>query len=124
MVRKYAAATILACTALAAFAQELPGEISGRWFWPERNVGQSFSLEEIQKNAGGFTAKLTWWTMDARCTVRGETVSGQLEGNEITFDARTQCNGFKARLARDGNGWKGTATTTGSSAVTVQLTAK
>jgi len=124
MFRSTSLSLLLASACSLAFAQDLPKEISGRWFWAARNVGQSFSLEDIQKTAGGFSARLTWWTMDGKCTVRGEPVTGQVNGNEIAFDAATKCNSFKARLVRDGDGWKGSATTTGAPAVTVEMTAK
>lgn len=103
----------LAFGCAAASAQELPKEISGRWTWTARGATQVFSLEDIQTQGSGFSAKLTWWTQDSKCTLRGEPITGRVSGQEIAFDARTKCDvAFTATLARSGAEWAGTAKTT------------
>ena len=110
----------------AVFAQDLPKEISGRWTWTARGATQVFSLEDIQAQGSGFTAKLTWWTQDSKCTLRGEPITGRVVGQEIAFEARTKCDvAFTATLARSGAEWAGSAKTTNTpQPVLLELKAK
>jgi hypothetical protein len=115
MMLKSLAAGVLGLAAASAFAQALPTEISGRWFWKARNVGQSYSLEDIRRaDDGSVTAKLTWYTIDSKCAIRGEPVRGSLADGVLSFDAKTHCDvAFKLSLKADGAAWAGTATTVG-----------
>jgi hypothetical protein len=117
-----------ACLGLAALwpavvqAEALPAELSGRWSWPEKSISQTFSLEDIQPvGEAGFKARLTWWTRDSRCAIRGKEIEGQRTADGIRFEAVTACDvRFSAELSRAGDDWRGSAQ---SGAVTVELKA-
>lgn len=115
-----------AAVALSVSARELPKEIAGRWSLPARNVSQTFSLEDIQrKGEGMFSAKLTWWTVNSACAVRGEAIEGRVTVNGLSFDATTKCNdSFSVELNRSDSGWKGTGTSKGPGGLVVELAAK
>jgi hypothetical protein len=114
MIRKTLAGLVFGLAAASALAQALPNEISGRWYWKARNVGQAFTLEDLRQVEGnGVTARLTWWTMETRCALRGEPVRGTVVDGVLNFEAKTRCDvGFKLALKAEGAGWTGTATTT------------
>lgn len=117
---------VAALVAPPVFAQDLPKEITGRWSWSARNVSQTFSLEDIQvKDGATFAARLTWWTVNGKCAIRGEAVQGQVSPTGLAFEATTQCNDvFAVELNRADGGWKGTGKSKGPSAVVVEISAK
>lgn len=106
----------------AAQPAELPGALSGRWSWAQRGGSQTFFLDDIKAQPDrSFTAKLTWWTIDTKCAIRGEPVVGRITKSGLAFDAKTKCDvGFTAELLRGTSGWTGQATTTGTTPVVVQ----
>jgi hypothetical protein len=111
------AAPLLATNGPAA-AQGLPRDITGQWSWPARRVTHAFSLENIKKmDDAGFSAELTWVTIDPKCALRAEPVTGRFTPAGLSFEARTKCDvAFSAQLARGDNGWQGKATTTSTAA--------
>lgn len=116
--------------ALAGFANAqsvaLPKEMSGRWTFAAQNRTQTFSLEEISaSNQSSFTAKLTWWTSDPKCTIRSEPITGRITPTGIAFDSKTKCDiAFTAELNRASSGWEGNAFTTSGTRVELSLSAK
>lgn len=109
-----------------AFAEELPKEISGRWVWESRRVSQTFSLENIRLGEGqAFTADLTWWAVDPKCTLRNQPITGERTQTGLKFSATTKCDvAFTVDLQRADGGWRGQAVTTRPAGVTLDLTAK
>ena len=120
-----AVAALIACTGAWAQSQPLPQDISGRWAVHGGRATQTFALEGIQRQGdAAFTAKLTWWTMDSRCAVRGEPITGRITAAGLAFDAATKCDvPFSAELQRSADGWQGQATTHKPPLVTVDLKA-
>jgi hypothetical protein len=112
--------------ASASGASELPAEISGRWSWKEKGLNQTFALEGIRRiDAVSFSANLTWWTINPRCAIRDVPISGRIDENGLSFDAKTACDvTFTAELQRAGDGWQGKATTTSGDRVVIEITAK
>ena len=121
------AAFVLLLSTAASVAQDasLPKEISGRWTFPAGNRTQTFSLSEVAPAAEKtFTAKLTWWTADPKCTIRNEQINGKLTAIGLTFDAKTKCDiSFTAWLNRSGTEWEGEAKTTSGPEVVLKLKA-
>jgi hypothetical protein len=111
--------------AAAAQAQDVPGALSGRWVWAARGFTQTFALDDIQRQgADSFTAKLTWWATESRCTVRGQPITGRITATGLSFDAATACDvGFTVDLQRADKGWTGKATTKTPKPVVVDITA-
>jgi hypothetical protein len=124
-IHRVIAMALLAAAAAQTQAQDVPAELSGRWNWIARGFTQTFALDEIRRqDAGNFTAKLTWWTTESRCAVRGEPITGTITATGLSFDAKTRCNvGFTVDLQRADKGWKGKATTHTPTPVVVDLTA-
>jgi hypothetical protein len=106
-------------------AQDLPRELNGRWNWQGRAT-QVFSLEDIQrKDDQSFTAKLTWWTRDTKCAIRGEPITGRLTAAGLGFDSVTKCgDAFTAELQPTQGGWNGFADTKGAHPIRVELSAQ
>ena len=104
---------------------DLPKELSGRWTWPARNASQTFSLEDIQRqNGDSFSAKLTWWTIDSKCAIRGIPITGKVTQTGLSFDATSMCNiSFTVELDRAEKGWQGKGTTKGANPVVVEVKA-
>ena len=104
---------------------DLPLSLSGRWTWTERNFSENFSLDDIKAQPeGAFSAKLTWWTVDSKCAIRGVPIVGKQTDIGISFNATTKCDvTFAAELGRAQTGWTGKATSAGANAVVVQLKA-
>lgn len=103
----------------------LPKEISGRWTLVAANRSQVFSLDEITvKDQSAFTAKLTWWTSDPKCTLRAEPLEGRITSTGLAFDSKTKCDvSFTAELNRESTGWAGKAITTSGTKVELELKA-
>ena len=97
-------------------AQPLPASLSGRWTGVSNsNMSQTFALDQIEaKGDGTFTARLTWWTMNAACTVRDQPIGGQWRDGAFKFTARTACDvTFNVDLARGDGDWRGRAVAAG-----------
>ncbi|MCP5280155.1 MAG: hypothetical protein H6930_00890 [Rhodoferax sp.] len=125
LVRLLVASMVVASSCVVAQSTELPDSISGRWSWVERNLGQTFSRNDIKAQPDqSFTAKLTWWTIDPKCSIRGTPIVGKLTSTGLAFDARTKCDQtFAAELGRASSGWVGKATTTCGNTVVVEMKA-
>ncbi|HEY6565205.1 MAG TPA: hypothetical protein VIY86_11945 [Pirellulaceae bacterium] len=124
------AALAVACLALVgaeanAQSPQLPNSVNGRWTWVQRGWTQTFSLEEIKANPDKtFTAKLTWWTFDLKCSIRDAAIVGRQTESGIAFDATTKCDvSFTAELVRGPSGWTGKAATTSGVAIVLDLKA-
>ena len=114
----------LACSVHAQPA-ELPKELSGRWTLAAQGRTQTFSLTDVSASSqDSFTAKLTWWTTDTKCTIRSEPITGRITPTGIAFDSKTKCDvSFTAELNRAASGWEGKALTTSGTRVEISLTA-
>lgn len=125
LARLLVASLAVASSCAGAQSTDLPESLSGRWTLVERNLGQAFSLSEIKAQADqSFTAKLTWWTLDPKCSIRGVPIVGKLTSTGLAFDARTKCDQtFAAELGRASSGWAGKATTTSGNTVVVEMKA-
>ena len=101
----------------------LPKEISGRWTIQGTPRTQTFSIRDISaKPDGNFSATLTWWTFDPKCTLRDEPITGKMTDTGLSFEAKTKCDvSFLAMLERSKNEWAGTARTTSGPEVTLTL---
>lgn len=128
MIRNLAWAAALTVVAAAATAQPqpLPVELSGRWTLPSPNRSQTFALKGIAPaGEGAFTATLTWWASDPRCTIQSVPITGRVTPTGIAFDARTPCDvAFTAELDRAQSGWQGKATTVSANPVELVLIAR
>lgn len=105
---------------------DLPGELKGRWIWVKRGLSQSFALEEIRRTDGdSFSAKLSWWTIDARCAIRSEPIVGKLTDGGLSFNATTKCDiPISVELRRGENGWNGTGSAQSVQPIELELQAK
>lgn len=123
-----AVAAALASAFGLSSAQEvgLPKEISGRWLIQSSGRTQTFSLDGIvARGDKTFSAKLTWWATDAKCSLSDEPIVGQVTDAGITFDAKNKCDvSFTAVLDRSDKAWAGTATTTSGPKVVLLLNAR
>jgi hypothetical protein len=124
-LRLPALALLLLGAAAGACAQDLPKELNGRWTWGNRAT-QTFALENIVAGEGGtFAAQLTWWTMESRCAIRGEPVTGKVTPGGLSFASTTKCNNsFRVTLDRAADGWKGNVVTDGPNSITADVTAR
>lgn len=120
-------AIVLPLSSVLAQPAQLPKDIAGRWSLPGTDRSNLFSLDGIAAAPDGtsFTAALTWWTTDPKCSVRNEPVSGKVTASGMSFDAKTKCGvEFTAVLQRTGAEWAGQATTKGGNSTVVELKAK
>mgnify|MGYP001764358795 CR=1 FL=1 len=103
----------------------LPKELSGRWTFVKANRTQTFTLDDMAASGpSGFTARLTWWTSDPQCTIRGEPLVGRVTATGIAFDAKTKCDvSFTVELNRADDRWTGKAVTTSGPRVELELKA-
>lgn len=105
---------LLAGLSINALAGDLPKALNGRWTWVARSLSQTFSLDNIQRQGDAdFSAVLTWWTANPKCTIHSAPITGHLsEEGTLSFDAKTACNvAFTAQLKPADGGWTGQATT-------------
>ena len=95
-----------------AQAQAVPKQLSGRWTIASLGRTNLFSIDDIVvAQDQSFTAKLTWWTIDPKCKLHKEPLTGRLTDTSLTFDATTKCDvSFAAELNRAEKGWVGKAT--------------
>ena len=117
---------VLAPLLANAQTQVLPGELSGRWTFASAGRTNTFSLDAIKPGTDKtFTAVLTWWTADPKCTIRKEPIAGRVTEGGIAFDAKTKCDvEFTTELNRGEKEWVGKAVTKGDNSVTLEVRAK
>ena len=131
---KVTAAGLALCVGALALApflataqpQVLPAELSGRWTFASAGRTNTFSLDAIKPATDKtFTALLTWWTTDPKCTIRKEPITGRVTEGGIAFDSKTKCDvEFTAELNRGDREWIGKAVTKGENSVTLEVRAK
>lgn len=115
----------LSLVSAPAAAQSLPPQIEGQWTWQERRITHPFALTKLQAGEGTFTAHLTWVTIDPKCALRDEPVSGRLAEGAISFASRTKCNiPFTVDLKRGQSGWLGKAVAKSVVDLELELTAQ
>ena len=117
---------LLAPLLVRAQPQLLPNELSGRWTFASAGRTNTFSLDAIRPAKDStFTAVLTWWTSDPKCTIRREPITGRITEGGIAFDTKTKCDiEFTTELNRGEKEWVGKAVTKGDSSVTLEVRAK
>ena len=121
-----ASAVMLFVTGVVAQSVQVPKELSGRWTLAAAGRTNTFSLDDISAGPdASFTAKLTWWTTDPKCTVRKEPISGKVTATGIAFNAATKCGvEFTAVLNQTGNEWLGEAVGKAPNSPAVELKAR